>query len=181
VRGLTAAGLALPTYVLAPALVLVFGLHLRWLPAGGWESGRLSDALLPVIAIAWLPLFEVARLARGSMAAALAAPYVEAARARGLANRTLFVHYVLGPALRPVLTYLAPLAATVLTGSLVVERLFGLPGMGGFLIDGALARDYPLVLGATLVYLLLLVLLNLLVELLLGLLDPRLRRAWTVR
>ena len=178
VRALTAMGLALPTYVLAPALILVVALRLHWLPVGGWEAGRPGDAVLPIIAIAWLPLFEVARLARGSVASALAAPYVEAARARGVGRRALLLHYVLGPALRPVLSYLAPLAAGVLAGSLLVERLFGLPGMGGYLIDGALARDYPLVLGATLVYLLLLVLVNLLVELLLGLLDPRLRRGW---
>ncbi len=178
VRGVTAVGLALPTYVLAPVLVLVFALRLRWLPVGGWEAGRLGDAVLPVVALAWLPLFEVARLSRGSVVAAIAAPCVEAARARGLGAGATFLHYVLGPALRPVLTYLAPLAATVLTGSLVVERLFGLPGMGSYLVDGALARDYPLVLGATLLYLLLLIVFNLAMELLLGLLDPRLRRAW---
>jgi oligopeptide transport system permease protein len=114
------------------------------------------------------------------MADVLAAPYVEAARARGLSRRTVLGGYVLGPALRPVLAYLGPLAAGVLAGSLVVERLFGLPGMGGYLVDGALARDYPLVLGATLVYLLLLLATNLAVELLVGALDPRLRRRWTV-
>ena len=178
---LTAAGLALPTFVLAPLLVLLFGLRLHWLPVAGWEAGRSADLVLPVLALAWLPLFELARLTRASTGEALGAPYVAAARARGLRQATVLLHYVLGPALRPVWSYLGPLAAAVLTGSLVVERLFGLPGMGAYLIDGALARDYPLVLGATLVYLVLLIALNLAAELAVGLLDPRLRRHWRAR
>lgn len=174
--GAIALGLAVPTFVLAPALALGVGLWLRWLPVGGHAPGEWRDLVLPVLALAWLPLCEVARLTQGGIAAVAGAPYVEAARLRGVAARTVLLHYVLVPALRPVVGYLGPLAAGVLAGSLVVERLYGLPGMGSYLIEGALARDYPLVMGATLVYLALLALLNLLAELLGGALDPELAR-----
>ncbi len=171
-----ATGLATPTFVLGPLLVLVFALKLRWLPVTG-DDGRPLALVLPIVTLALVPLAEIARLTRAGASDVLDSAFVRAARCRGLGEWTVLVHYVLAPALRPVLAYLGPLAAAVLTGSLVVERLFVLPGSGAYLIDGALARDYPLVLGATLAYLGLILVCMLLADLLGAWLDPALSRA----
>ena len=173
-----AAGLATPTFVLGPLLVLGFALTLHWLPVTG-DDGRPLGLVLPIVTLALVPLCEIARLTRAGAGDVLDAAFVRAARCRGLSERTVLVHYVLAPALRPVVAYLGPLAAGILTGSLVVERLFALPGSGSFLIDGALARDYPLVLGATLAYLGLILVCTLLADLLAAALDPALRQAWS--
>jgi oligopeptide transport system permease protein len=168
----TATGLATPTFVLGPLLVLVFALKLGWLPVTG--EGALG-LVLPIATLAAVPLAEIARLTRAGAAEVLDSTFVRAARCRGLDERTVLLHYVLAPALRPVVAYLGPLAAGILTGSLVVERLYALPGSGAFLIDGALARDYPLVLGATLAYLGVLFACTLIADLIGAWLDPRLR------
>jgi oligopeptide transport system permease protein len=173
---LAVAGIAVPAYVTAPLLALVFGVWLRWLPVAGWERGTASDLVLPVIALALPTLAYVARLMRASLLEVLGAPYMLTAAATGLHGRALLLRHALPPALVPVLGYLGPAAAAVLTGSLVVETIFGLPGMGRFLVQGALNRDYTLVMGKVIVYALLVVGLNLLADLGQALLDPRLRR-----
>lgn len=170
-----ALGIAIPAYVVAPLLALVFGIYLRWLPVAGWEPGTARDLVLPVIALALPTLAYVARLTRASVLEVLGLPYVRTARAKGLTPSAVLIRHALPPALAPVLGYLGPAAAAVLTGSLVVETVFGLPGMGRFLVQGALNRDYTLVLGQVLVYAALLVSFNLAVDLLQGLLDPRVR------
>ncbi len=169
--------IALPTYVVAPLLALFFGVYLRWLPVGGWERGRWSDVILPVTALALPSIAAVTRLVRASVSEALRLPHVRTAHAKGLTPFTVVWRHVLPPALVPVLSALGPTAAALLTGSLVVETLFGLPGMGRFLVQGALNRDYTLVLGKVIVYAALVIVLNWLMDLLQVALDPKLRQA----
>lgn len=170
------AGISVPVFVVAPLLALVFGIWLQWLPVAGWVPGRSSDLVLPVVALA-LPLIAfVSRLMRGSLLEVMRAPWVRAARARGLPERTVLLRHALPAALLPVVSYAGPAAAAVLAGSLVVESLFGLPGMGRHLVQGALNRDYTLVMGMVIVYAALMIALNLLADLAYARLDPRIRR-----
>ncbi|HUO94992.1 MAG TPA: ABC transporter permease [Steroidobacteraceae bacterium] len=173
--GAAAAGIAIPAYVTAPVFALLFAVHLRWLPVAGWERGRASDLVLPVVALALPTLAYLMRLVRASVLEVLSKPHVRTAEAKGLAPAVVLLRHVLPPALAPVLGYLGPAAAAILTGSLVVETVFGLPGMGRFLVQGALNRDYTLVMGKVIVYALLVIGLNLIVDLLHGLIDPRIR------
>jgi len=168
-------GLALPNFVVAPMLVLLFALTLGWLPAGGWDAGWRS-AVLPVLALAIPQVAAIARLSRGAAAEVMQAPYLRAARARGVPEGLVLRRHALRPILLPVLSYLGPAAAGILTGSVVIEQIFGLPGIGRYFVQGALNRDYTLVLGVTLFYGSLIILFNLLVDLLYTRLDPRLRR-----
>jgi oligopeptide transport system permease protein len=169
------AGVSVPNFVVAPLLVLVFAVSLAWLPAGGWRDGSWQDLVLPVIALALPQLAYVARLARAGMIETLAAPFMLTARAKGLPPRLLLWRHAWRPALLPVLSYLGPAAAGLMTGSVVVEQIFGVPGIGRHFVQGALNRDYTLVLGVVLLYGALIVVFNLLVDVLYGLLDPRLR------
>lgn len=173
--GLALLGVSIPNYVVAPLLILVFAVGLHWLPAGGWRSGSLADMLLPVIALALPQIAYVARLLRGSLIEALAMPYIRTARAKGLPERRLLFGHALRPALLPVISHLGPAAASLMTGSVVVEQIFGIPGLGRYFVQAALNRDYTLVLGAVLLYGALIILFNFIVDLLYGVLDPRLR------
>jgi oligopeptide transport system permease protein len=170
------AGISIPVFVVAPLFALVFGVWLHWLPVAGWAPGRPSSLVLPVVALA-LPLVAfIARLVRGSLLEVLRAPWIRAARARGLPERTVMLRHALPAALLPVVSYAAPAAASVLAGSLVVETLFGLPGMGRYLVQGALNRDYTLVMGMVIVYAALMIALNLVADLAYAVLDPRVRQ-----
>ena len=167
-----AVGVALPSFVIGPLLALVFGVHLRWLPVAGWEAGAPRYLVLPVLTLA-LPLAAaLSRLTRASLLEVLRAPFVRSARARGLGEARVLWHHALRPALLPVASYLGPAIAFVITGSLVVEAVFGLPGTGRYLVQGAIDRDYPLVMGMVIVYGALTLLLNLLADLACGWLDP---------
>ena len=177
IRSLAVIGVALPGFVIAPLLALIFGIHLRWLPVAGWEAGSLRTLVLPVTALA-LPLSAyIVRLMRASLLEVLTSGFVRAARARGLPERTVIARHALKAALIPVVSYLGPAAAAVLTGSLVIETIFGIPGMGRYLVQGALNRDYTLVMGMVIVYASLTLAFNLIVDLLYGWLDPRVRHA----
>jgi oligopeptide transport system permease protein len=169
------AGISMPVFVVGPLLALVFGIWLQWLPVAGWEAGRLSDLVLPVIALALPVTAFIARLMRGSLLETMGSPWIRAARARGLPERTVVLRHALPAALLPVVSYAGPAAASVLAGSLVVETLFGLPGMGRHLVQGALNRDYTLVMGMVIVYATLMIALNLLADLACAWLDPRIR------
>ena len=175
-RGLMLAaglGLAVPKFVAAPLLILLFALALDWLPAGGWGGWR--ELVLPVIALALPNLAACARLTRASLLEVLGQDYLRAARARGLSGaRALFAH-ALGPALLPVLAWLSPALINVVTGSAVVEQIFGIPGIGRSFVQGALNRDYTLVLGVVLAIGVAIVLINAAVDALRAALDPRLR------
>jgi len=168
-----------PSFVVAPLLALVFGLYLGWLPVGGWESGSLGHLVLPVLTLA-LPLIAyVARLTRGSVLEVLQSPFIRTARAKGLDPGVVLRRHALRPTLLPVVSFLGPAAAGVLTGSLVVEQVFGLPGVGRYFVQGAVNRDYTLVMGMVVFYAALILLLNLLVDLVYGWLDPRIRHELT--
>jgi len=175
VSSLAAAGIALPGFVTGPLLALVFGLRLHWLPVAGWEAGSPRYLVLPVLALALPVSAHLARLMRASLLEVLRSPYVRSARARGLGSLRVLWRHALPPALLPVVSYLGPAVAFVVTGSLVVETVFGLPGTGRYLVQGAIDRDYPLVMGMIVVYGALTLVLNLLVDLAYGWLDPGVR------
>jgi oligopeptide transport system permease protein len=175
VMSFAVAGVALPVFVIAPFFALVFGIWLGWLPVAGWEPGRHSDLVLPITTLSLPVIAYLARLTRGSLLEVLQAPWIRAARARGLRPRTILFRHALPAALLPVVSYFGPAAAAVLAGSLVVETIFGLPGMGRHLVQGALNRDYTLVMGMVIVYAALMIVLNLLADLAYAWLDPRIR------
>lgn len=169
----SAVAVALPTFVTGPLLVLVFALWLPWLPVSGLDGP--ASLVLPVIAL-WLPVAgAVARLTRTGLAATMAQDHIRTARARGIAPLPLLLRHALPPALIPVVSYLGPAAAGLLTGAVVIETVFGLPGLGRYFVQGALNRDYPLVLGVVILYAGLILAFNLIADLLYGWLDPRAR------
>jgi oligopeptide transport system permease protein len=170
VAALTALGIALPSFVTGPLLAWLFGIHLHWLPVAGFGSPRYL--VLPVLTLALPVAAHLARLTRSSLLEVLRAPFVRSARARGLGSARVLWRHALLPALLPVVSYLGPALAFVITGSLVVEAVFGLPGTGRYLVQGAIDRDYPLVMGMVIVYGALTLALNFLVDLAYGWLDP---------
>jgi len=174
---LAALGLALPSFVTGPLFALVFGLYLRWLPVAGWQHGAPRYLVLPVLTLALPVAAYVARLTRASLLEVLSAHYVRSARARGLGTPRVLWRHALRPALMPVVSYLGPAVAFVMTGSLVIETVFGLPGTGRYLVEGAIDRDYPLVMGMIVVYGALTLFLNLIADLIYGWLDPGVRHA----
>jgi oligopeptide transport system permease protein len=172
IAALTALGVALPSFVTGPLLALVFALYLGWLPVAGWQAGAPRYLVLPALTLALPVAAYLARLTRASLLEVLRAPFVRSARARGLGATRVLWHHALRPALLPVVSYLGPAAAFVITGSLVVEVVFGLPGTGRYLVQGAIDRDYPLVMGMVIVYGALTLLFNLLADLACAWLDP---------
>ena len=166
-------GMSVPSFVLGALLILAFGLGLRWLPAGLWE-GPLY-AVLPAVTLAAAPAAYVARLTRAGVLDVIDRDFVRTARAKGLSEARVQIAHVLRNALLAVVTYFGPLLAILLTGSFVVEQIFAIPGIGRFFVTAVTNRDYPLVLGVTLLYGTLVVVANLLVDLLYAWLDPRIR------
>lgn len=175
VMALAVLGIAVPVFVIAPLAALLFGIYLQWLPVGGWAPGEAADMVLPTVTLALPIIAYVARLTRGSLLETLRSPFVRAARARGVPATRVVWRHALPAALTPVISYLGPATAAVLTGSLVVETIFGLPGLGRYLVQGALNRDYTLVMGMVIVYAALMVVLNLIVDVAYAWLDPRVR------
>jgi oligopeptide transport system permease protein len=172
---LAVVGIAIPSFVVLPFLGLLFGIYLHWLPVAGWEPGSIRHLALPVIALALAPLSVIARLVRGSMLEVLRSHFIRTAFAKGLPLHTVLVRHALRPALLPVASYLPPAVASIMTGSLVVESIAGLPGIGRYMVQGALNRDYTLVMGMVIIYSTLLIVMGLLVDLLYAWLDPRIR------
>lgn len=168
-------GIVVPSFVMAPLLTLVFGLYLGLLPVGGYGQGQWRYLLLPVIALALPQVAYIARLARASLLEVLASDYIRTARAKGIGQRRVLTRHALKGALAPVLSYLGPATAQIVTGSVVIEQIFGIPGIGRYFVQGALNRDYTLVMGVVVCFAVLIVLFNLLVDLAYGLLDPRVR------
>ena len=166
-------GISVPTFVTAPLLVLLLAVSLKWLPAGGTGSWR--HLVLPVVTLALPQIACIARLTRGSMIEVLRSPFIRTARAQGLSLATIVLRHALKPALLPVVSYLGPATAAVITGSVVIEQIFGLPGIGRFFVTGALNRDYTLVMGVVVFYGTLILVFNFLVDVIYGLLDPRIR------
>jgi oligopeptide transport system permease protein len=172
---LAVVGIAIPSFVVLPFLGLLFGVYLHWLPVAGWEAGSIRHLALPVIVLTLPPLAYIARLTRGSMLEVLRSHFIRTAFAKGLPLHTVILRHALRPALMPVASYLVPAVASIMTGSLVVESIAGLPGIGRYLVQGALNRDYTLVLGMVIIYSTLLIGMGLLVDLLYAWLDPRVR------
>ncbi len=164
-------GISIPNFVMAPLLVLLFAVTLKWLPAGGLGDWR--NFVLPVIALALPQIAYIARLTRGSMIEVLRADFIRTARAQGLPQRAVIIRHALKPALLPVISYLGPATAAIITGSVVIEQIFGVPGLGRFFVQGALNRDYTLVMGVVVFYGVLIIVFNLIVDLVYGWLDPR--------
>jgi oligopeptide transport system permease protein len=178
IMGVAMTGIALPAFVTAPVLALVFGLWLGWLPVAGWNDGALANLVLPVIALALPQIAVIARLMRGGMLEVLRSNFVRTARSRGLKESTVVWRHVMPSALVPLIGYLGPALAAVMTGSLVVELIFNLPGVGRYFVQGALNRDYPLVMGVVIIYASFILLFNLLADLAYAALDPRVRKGY---
>jgi oligopeptide transport system permease protein len=175
VMAVSMTGISIPNFVMAPLLVLVFAIGLRWLPAGGWGSGSIRNLVLPVTALALPQIAYLARLTRGSMIEVLRSNFVRTARAQGLPTWQIVVKHALKPALLPVVSYLGPATAAVITGSVVVEQIFSIPGLGRYFVAGALNRDYTLVMGVVVFYGVLVIVFNFLVDVAYGWLDPKVR------
>jgi oligopeptide transport system permease protein len=175
VTSLVVLGIALPGFVTGPLLALIFGVYLQWLPVAGWEDGAPRYFILPAVTLALPVIAYVARLTRSSLLDVFRANFIRTARARGVGRWRILWGHALRPALLPVVSYIGPATAFVVTGSLVVETVFGLPGTGRYLVQGAINRDYTLVMGMVIVYGTLVLLLNLIADLVYGWLDPRVR------
>lgn len=175
VMGVAIVGVCIPTFVTAPLLVLLFGSKLGWLPSGGWNGGALANLILPVAVLALPQIAIISRLTRAGMIEVLHSNYVRTARAKGLPEHRIVTKHALRAAILPLVSYLGPACAGLLTGSLVVEKIFNLPGLGKFFVISALQRDYTVVMGMVIFYAALILVLNLIADLLYAALDPRVR------
>jgi oligopeptide transport system permease protein len=171
--GVAMLGLAVPNFVVAPLLTLVFGLILGWLPVGGWDSGK--NFVLPVIALCLPQIASISRLTRASMIEVLGSNFVRTARAKGLPARVTISRHAIRAAMLPVVSYLGPAIAQIITGSVVIEQIFGIPGIGRYFVQSSLNRDYTMVMGVTVFYGAVVILCNLAADLIYGVLDPKVR------
>jgi oligopeptide transport system permease protein len=165
-------GIAIPTFVIGPLLQIVFGLQLNWLPIAGWD-GSFAAKVLPVFVLALPNTAYISRLTRGSMIESLRTNYVRTARAKGIGPQRVIWKHALTGAMLPVIAYLGPATAITVTGSVVIEQIFGIPGIGRYFVEGAANRDYPLVMGVTIVYGGIVILANIVTDVVRGLLDPK--------
>ncbi|MGB5622735.1 MAG: oligopeptide ABC transporter permease OppB [Gammaproteobacteria bacterium] len=175
VMAVSMTGISIPNFVMAPLLILLFAVVLGWLPAGGLGDGSAANLVLPVISLALPQIAYISRLTRGSMIEVLHSNFIRTARAKGLPERLVILRHALKPALLPVVSYLGPATAAIITGSVVIEQIFGVPGLGRFFVQGALNRDYTLVLGVVIFYGVLIIVFNFLVDMIYALLDPRVK------
>lgn len=168
-------GVIMPSFVLAPVLIYLFSIQLGWLPAGGWQGGNWQNILLPMLSMSLLYIASFARITRGSMIETLNSNFIRTAKAKGLPYSTIVLRHALRPALLPVLSYMGPAFVGIITGSVVIETIFGLPGLGKLFVNGALNRDYSLVLGLTILIGFLTITFNAIVDILLAAIDPKIR------
>jgi oligopeptide transport system permease protein len=169
------AGSTIPTFVIAPLIQIYFGLTLKWLPVAGWNEGAWLNQVGPVITLALPYIAIVARLMRGSMIEALRANHIRTARAMGLSDYSVIVRHAMRGAMLPIVSYAGPAAAGLVTGSIIVETIFQIPGVGRYFIDAAINRDYTLVMGTVVVIAVFTIVFNLIVDIIYGLIDPRVR------
>lgn len=168
-------GICVPNFVLGPILVLVFGVWLGWLPVSGWDSA--ASKILPSLTLGAMYAAYIARLSRGGFLEVLSHDFIRTARAKGLSEARIISRHALRPGLRPVVSFLGPATANMLSGSFVVETIFHIPGLGRFFVESAFNRDYTMIMGTVLFYACVIMVLNLLADLALTWLDPRLRHA----
>jgi oligopeptide transport system permease protein len=172
--GISMLGISIPNFVIAPILILLLAVYAGWLPAGGWDW-TISSMVLPVITLSLPVTAYIARLTRGSMIEVMHSNFIRSARAKGLPERLVIRRHALRPALLPVISYLGPATAGMISGSVVIERVFSIPGLGGYFVQGALNRDYTLVMGVVIFYGVMIVVLNFLVDLIYAWLNPKVR------
>ncbi len=172
--GFAMLGISIPNFVIAPILILLLAVYAGWLPAGGWDWS-ISSMVLPVVTLSLPAIAYIARLTRGSMIEVLHSNFIRTARAKGLPERTVILRHALRPALLPVISFLGPATAAMISGSVVIERIFSIPGLGSYFVQGALNRDYTLVMGVVIFYGVLIIVLNFLVDLVYAWLNPKIR------
>lgn len=175
VMGFAMTGVVIPSFVVAPLLVLIFAIHLKWLPGGGWDGGNVTHMILPMVALSLAYIASISRITRGSMIEIIHSNFIRTARAKGLPLRTIIFRHALKPALLPVLSYMGPAFVGIITGSMVIETIFGLPGIGQLFVNGALNRDYSLVLSLTILVGVLTIAFNAIVDVLYAVIDPKIR------
>lgn len=168
-------GISIPNFVLGPILVLIFSLTLYWLPPSRWGGFPSKNLILPVITLSALYMAYIARLTRAGMLEVLRSDYIRTARAKGLSEKDVIIKHALRGGLMPVVSFTGPTLAFLLTGTVVVERIFSLPGLGNYFIQASLNRDEPLIIGIVAFIAISLLLMNLLVDILYAYLDPRVR------
>ncbi|KUI98781.1 oligopeptide ABC transporter permease OppB [Vibrio sp. MEBiC08052] len=171
----TMLGIVIPSFVFAPILIFIFAINLEWLPAGGWNDGSFQYMALPVLGMSLLYIATFARITRGSMIETLNSNFIRTAKAKGLSYGYIVVRHALKPALLPVVSYMGPAFVGIITGSVVIETIFGLPGIGKLFVNAAFNRDYSLVLGITILIGFLFILFNMIVDILLAYIDPKIR------
>ncbi len=175
VIALATAGSTIPTFVIAPIIQLLFGLTWKLLPIGGWGDGALVNKIGPVLTLALPQMAIVARLMRGSMIESLRSHHIRTARALGLSDWSVVVKHALRGAILPIVSFAGPAAAALLTGSIIVETIFSIPGVGRYFVEAALNRDYTLVMGTVVVIAIFTIVFNLIVDILYAVIDPRVR------
>ena len=175
VMSVSMTGISVPNFVMAPMLILIFAVYLGWLPAGGLGEGSPRNLILPIVSLALPQIAYISRLTRGSMIEVLRSNFIRTAKAQGLPAHKILIRHALKPALLPVVSYLGPATAAIITGSVVIEQIFGIPGLGRFFVQGALNRDYTLVMGVVVFYGVLIIAFNLLVDLAYAWLDPKVK------
>ena len=175
IMAITMLGIAVPNFVKAPFFILLLAIIWHWLPAGGWQPGEWKDMVLPVIALGLAPMAVIARLTRSNLIEVLHSPFIRTAKAKGLPLFTVLTRHALRPALLPVISYLGPAIAGIITGAVVVEHIFQIPGLGTFLVQGAINRDYTTVLGLVILLGTFMIICNLMVDILYAWLDPTIR------
>lgn len=175
VMGFAMTGVVIPSFVVAPLLVLIFAIHLKWFPGGGWDGGNLKHMVLPMVALSLAYIASISRITRGSMIEIMHSNFIRTARAKGLPLRTIILRHALKPVLLPVLSYMGPAFVGIITGSMVIETIFGLPGIGQLFVNGALNRDYSLVLSLTILVGVLTITFNAIVDVLYAVIDPKIR------
>ncbi len=168
-------GVAVPSFVKAPLMVLIFAVTLKWFPAGGWNDGAFKNLVLPVTALSLSYVSSIARITRGSMIETMNSPFIRTARAKGLPLRYIVTRHALRPAMLPIISYLGPAFVGIITGSIVIETIFGLPGIGQLFVNGALNRDYSLVLSLTILVGVLTIFFNAVVDILYAVIDPKIK------
>ncbi|MDA3978400.1 oligopeptide ABC transporter permease OppB [Gallibacterium sp. AGMB14963] len=168
-------GVVVPSFVVAPLLVLIFSIILKWLPSGGWNNGQFIYMLMPMVALSLSYIASIARIMRSSMIEVLHSNFIRTAKAKGLPMRRIVLKHALRPALLPVISYMGPAFVGIITGSMVIESIFVLPGIGQLFVNGALNRDYSLVLSLTILVGTLTIVFNAIVDILYAVIDPKIR------
>jgi len=172
--GVAMLGISVPNFVIAPVLILLLAVYAGWLPAGGWDWG-IASMVLPVVTLSLPVTAYIARLTRGSMIEVMHSNFIRSARAKGLPESLVIRRHALRPALLPVISFLGPATAGMISGSVVIERVFSIPGLGSYFVQGALNRDYTLVMGVVIFYGVLIITLNFIVDMIYAWLDPKVR------